>query len=82
MFANDGECVGRRTVLPSSYISGPRHMSALYQDAMAVVRKFGKPDLFITMTCNPKWTEITAALEENQKSGQARYCRTRLSSQT
>jgi hypothetical protein len=66
--ANDGDRVGRRTVLPSSYIGGPRHMSALYQDAMAVVRKFGKPDLFITMTCNPKWTEITAALEENQKS--------------
>ncbi len=25
---------------------------------MAFVRKFGKPDLFITMTCNPNWLEI------------------------
>jgi len=32
-----------------------------YQDAMAIVNKFGKPNLFITMTCNPKWHEI----EEN-----------------
>jgi len=26
------------------------------------VRKFGKPDLFVTFTCNPKWKEITNAL--------------------
>jgi len=32
-----------------------------YQDAMAIVSKFDKPDLFITMTRNPKWREI----EEN-----------------
>jgi len=37
-----------------------------YQDAMAIVAKFGKPDLFITMTCNPKWREI----EENLLPGQ------------
>ncbi len=66
--ANDGGRVGQRTVLPSSYIGGPRHMSALYQDAMASVRKFGKPDLFITMTCNPKWLEITSALGPNQRA--------------
>eukprot|EP00798_Chlamydomonas_sp_ICE-L_P011275 gene11275-18907_t len=35
---------------------------------MAVVRKRGKPDLFITMTCNPKWDEITAELIGNQKA--------------
>jgi hypothetical protein len=33
---------------------------------MAMVRKFGKPDLFITFTCNPKWKEI----KENLKKGQ------------
>jgi len=37
-------------------------MGQLYQDAMARVRKFGKPDLFVTFTCNPKWKEITNAL--------------------
>jgi hypothetical protein len=25
---------------------------------MAIVRRFGKPSLFITFTCNPKWPEI------------------------
>ena len=37
-------------------------MYQLYQDAMAIVRYFGKPDLFITFTCNPKWPEITKEL--------------------
>lgn len=37
-------------------------MKQIYQDAMAVVRKYGKPDLFITFTCNPGWPEITSNL--------------------
>lgn len=41
-------------------------MQALYQDAMAIVRKMGKPDLFITMTCNLKWVEITRELQPGQ----------------
>ena len=34
----------------------------LYLDAMALPRRFHKPDLFITITCNPKWPEIAAAI--------------------
>lgn len=40
-------------------------MQQNYQDAMAIVNKFGKPDLFITFTCNPKWPEITESLPKN-----------------
>jgi hypothetical protein len=40
----------------------PRHMHQLYQDAMSVVRCFGKLDLFITFTCNPDWPEIKVEL--------------------
>lgn len=58
--------LGRRIVLPSSFSGGPRAMQQGYQDAIALVRKFGKPDLFITMTCNPNWPEIKAALMEGQ----------------
>ena len=32
-------------------------MHKQYQNAMAIVRKHGKPDLFLTFTCNPKWRE-------------------------
>ena len=41
-------------------------MHRRYYDAMAVVQKFGKPDLFITMTCNPKWIEILRELEPGE----------------
>jgi hypothetical protein len=41
-------------------------MGQLYRDAMAKVRKFGKPNLFVTFTCNPKWKEITDALFPRQ----------------
>lgn len=29
-----------------------------YQDAMAICRAFGCPDLFITFACNTKWPEL------------------------
>lgn len=29
-----------------------------YQDAMAICRWAGYPDIFITFTCNPKWSEV------------------------
>ncbi|KMQ88044.1 hypothetical protein RF55_12537, partial [Lasius niger] len=63
--------IGKMIILPSTFIGSPRNMLQNYQDAMAIVGKFGKPDLFITMTCNPKWREI----EENLLSGQHAYDR-------
>ncbi|XP_078431629.1 uncharacterized protein LOC144703317 [Wolffia australiana] len=59
---------GRMIILPPSFTSGPRYMQGLYQDAMAIVRKMGKPDLFITMTCNLKWPDITQSLLPCQKA--------------
>jgi len=41
-------------------------MAQLYQDSMAIIRQYGKPDLFITMTCNPKWEEIVSALKPGE----------------
>lgn len=36
------------------------------QDAFCYVRKYGRPDLFITFTTNPKWDEITEELFTGQ----------------
>jgi hypothetical protein len=58
--------LGRLIVLPSSFIGGHRHMAQLYQDSMAIVRQYGKTDLFITMTCNPKWEEIVNVLKPGE----------------
>ena len=49
----------------------PRQMFELHQDSqdsMSYVRKYSKPDLFTTITCNPKWEENSFALLLNQKS--------------
>jgi hypothetical protein len=43
-------------------------MQQHFQDAMAIVRRHGKPTFFITMTTNPKWPEIVQELEEGQTS--------------
>ncbi|SGY53419.1 BQ5605_C006g03757 [Microbotryum silenes-dioicae] len=58
--------IAKRVILPSSHTGSPRQMVQLYQDAMAIVRSFGAPDIFITMTCNPAWSEIVNALLPGQ----------------
>ena len=58
--------VGTRVVLPSSFVGGPRYHNQKFQDAMAVTRRFGKPDLFLTFTCNPTWDEIDRELLPGQ----------------
>ena len=59
---------GERIILPSSFTGSPRQMFEFYQDSMSIVRKYCKPDLFITFTCNPKWEDISSALLLNQKA--------------
>ncbi|XP_072150844.1 uncharacterized protein [Setaria viridis] len=62
----DADEVGKRTVLSPTFIGGPRNMRPRYMDAMALVRKFGKPDIFLTMTCNHNWDEIKNELYPSQ----------------
>nr|GEV39183.1 hypothetical protein CTI12_AA123990 [Tanacetum cinerariifolium] len=50
--------LGKRIVLPRSFIGSPRYMMQNYQDAMVLCRAYGNPDLFITFTSNLKWIEI------------------------
>ena len=54
----NASALGRRIVLPSSFLGSDRFMEQLFQDSMAIVRYFGKPTLFITFTANPVWKEI------------------------
>ena len=53
---------GKMVILPSSFQGSPRAMQQNYQDAMAIIAKFGKPDLFLTLTCNPKSQSIAENL--------------------
>nr|XP_040253796.2 uncharacterized protein LOC120971447 [Aegilops tauschii subsp. strangulata] len=58
--------VGTRIVLPGTYPGGDRDMKKRHMDAMEIVHTYGKPDIFLTMTCNPKWEEITNELLPGQ----------------
>ncbi|XP_052889466.1 uncharacterized protein LOC128297803 [Anopheles moucheti] len=58
---------GRRVFLGPVFVGSNRYMQAQYQQAMAILRAFGKPDLFVTETCNPKWPEITQNLLLRQR---------------
>ena len=49
---------GHPKILASSFTGGPRYMKQKYEDAMAVVTEYGKPDVFLTYTCNPKHPDI------------------------
>nr|XP_047141476.1 uncharacterized protein LOC124816359 [Hydra vulgaris] len=57
---------GRVVILPSSYVGSPRALKENFEDAMAVTKKYGKPNLIITFTCNPKWREIVENLNPGQ----------------
>lgn len=59
---------GVPVVLPSSFSGSPRAMQQNYQDAMAIVSKYGKPDLFLTYTCNPNIQEISENLRPGERS--------------
>lgn len=65
---NDGNVndIGQMVILPSTYTGSPRHMHEYAQDALTYVRHHGRPDLFITFTCNPKWIEIVTLLLPEQ----------------
>ena len=64
--ANRHVKAGKVVVLSSSFPGSPRHMNALYLDAMAICQTYGSPDYFITFTCNPQWPEITSTLLPGQ----------------
>ena len=61
-----GHKIGKKVMLPSSFTGSASYQHQLYQDAMAIVQCYGKPDLFITSMCNPKWEEIAGTLLDNQ----------------
>ncbi|XP_074293671.1 uncharacterized protein LOC141620792 [Silene latifolia] len=60
--------VGRRVILPPTYIGGPRDLKKRYLNAMTLVHEYGKPDLFVTMTCNVNWPEIKEQLGPGEEA--------------
>ncbi|PIA43947.1 hypothetical protein AQUCO_01800182v1 [Aquilegia coerulea] len=55
--------IGEKFILPSTHLGSPRHMYEIYQDSMAITRYYKHPDIFMTVTANPKWPEIQNELK-------------------
>jgi len=53
-------------ILPSTFQGSPRSLLQNYQDAMAMIAKFGKPDLVLTFMCNLNWREISENLHDGE----------------
>ncbi|CDF33589.1 Putativ ATP dependant DNA helicase [Chondrus crispus] len=62
----DAVRAGRLFILPSTYIGGDRYMRQQMHDIIAISNQLGHPDIFLTMTCNRSWLEITRPLLPNQ----------------
>ncbi|PIA51519.1 hypothetical protein AQUCO_01100400v1 [Aquilegia coerulea] len=58
--------IGKKSILPSTHLGSPRHMYEIYQDSMAITRYYKHPDIFMTVTANPKWPEIQNELKPGQ----------------
>ena len=60
--------VGKKVILAPTMYYSPRWYKELLQDAISIVRQLGKPDFFVTMTCNPNWPEIKNSLMEGEQA--------------
>lgn len=63
--------LGKMVILPASLTGSPQHNQHMHeysQDAMTYVRAYGRPDLFVTITCNPTWEEIKELMLPRQSS--------------
>ncbi|XP_057720896.1 uncharacterized protein LOC130935256 [Arachis stenosperma] len=63
---DEASSIGTRIILPSSFTGGRRYMFNRCQDAMAICKHFGYPDLFLTITCNPNWPEFQRFTERGR----------------
>ena len=55
-----------KTFLSQSFHGSRRHLRKLSTNALCIVSEYGRPTLFITLTCNAHWKNITDQLLETQ----------------
>ena len=67
--SSNGENPGK--ILPASHPGSPAKRKSDTEDVLAIVNRKGRPNLFITVTMNANWPEITS----NVLPGQTAYDR-------
>ena len=58
--------IGKPSIMPSSFVGSDRWWHHHIQDGLTYTINHGPPDLFLTVTCNPWWDEITRELFPGQ----------------
>ena len=58
--------LGKVVILPSSFVNSPRYLHEYTQDAFAYA--YGRPDLFVTLTCNLAGPAIMNELMQGQSA--------------
>ena len=66
LFPDDNRLRTGVKILSRSFVGSPRWYHMHFLDAMAICRDLGRPEYFVTMTCNPRWPEIVAELRVSQ----------------
>jgi hypothetical protein len=64
----DDETFGSTSFLSQSHHGSRRHLRSLASNALTIVSEYGKPTVFITLTCNPMWDEIQQMLLPGQSA--------------
>ena len=57
-----------QSFLGQSFHGSRRHLRSLSTNALSIVSEYGRPSIFITLTCNAYWDEITEMLLDSQVS--------------
>ena len=64
----DPQNIGQVVGLPATVTGSPRYIHGVQCDGMTYIRRYERPDFFVTMTTNPKWKEIRENLQAGQES--------------
>ena len=56
--------IGTRIILAPSHTGSPRWYQSKFQDCMAIVRKYGRPHIFLTFTASGKWPETQECIDD------------------
>ena len=62
----NGIIENEESFLGQSFHGSRRHLRSLSANALSIVSEYGRPSIFITLTCNAYWNEITEMLLESQ----------------
>ena len=63
---SDNDERDKKVFLSESLHGSRRHLKKKQLNSLALIAEYGKPHMFLTLTCNPKWPELGDALPHGQ----------------